>query len=212
MVREQRPHKFAACIRSQFGFVGRRLSSLRLPLGKRCQPSFDMGPKKETAEEKSLRYQQQSQALSLKADMSVCLAAMKQNPSAISEVKRTLQNLGYIKDGVVMKGELPAGAAASSGDGSKAPPAKAGAKKLAAPSADLSVAPSATPAQASSEMLQTILAGIEPVALGPNGLRGLLKPGQRKIPKNILLELLEFVTDMDEDNIWSSMATVGHVI
>lgn len=102
------------CLRSGFLVQHGTRAGAPAPLGQRA--SEDLGPKKESHQEKSLRYQQASAHLALKADLTTCIAAMRASPDAVREVKRTWTNLGYIKDGGVMARK----GAAADGDSARA--------------------------------------------------------------------------------------------
>ena len=179
-----------------------------------------MPPKKETPEERSTRYQQQSAALAIKADMQRCIAAMKQNPSAVTEVKRTLTNLGYLFEGEVVRWERPEGhSAGTSAAPSDTPPsvdaAAAGRpspKAKAKATLDPSTPAPKSPTAASVEQLQAILSEAEPIGLSVHALRGLLRGAQRKIPKGILLEIHTFMSDLDDDADWEQLGTLGNVV
>lgn len=181
--------------------------------GDRAAGATTMGPKKESHQEKSLRYQQASANLALKADMTTCIAAMRASPDAVREVKRTLMNLGFLKDGEVVAAGASESGRAGSGQGSgAAAKEKGGCKKTCAPSIDPSTEAPKSPAEATPDVLQYILSSVEPVSLSLNALRGLLKGTQRKLPKGILLELHTFVFDCDDDVDWTSFGTLGKVV
>lgn len=165
-----------------------------------------MPNKKESAAEKAARFQKASSALSLRADLQTCYQVMKSNAAAVRAVHKCLTSLGYLSaDGSVAE-NAPSTTASETSTPTSATPKSAGKRQLH-DLFDMSAAPPESPRQASVEALQFILSKLEPASLSQHALRGCLRGAQRKLPKSLVMELLVFTVDADEDSGWPQTGT-----
>ena len=182
-------------------------------------PDVGMAPRKETPEARSQRLLRAGADLAVKADLQLCIAAMKANSAAVRHVKKMLVDMGFIDSaGSIVKGALPhervSGAAASPPDPAQ-PLALTPSGKGQGPTFDLaSEFPEdwQTLGQTSGEFLQWCLREAEPVAFSGHAMKALLKPSQRKVPKALLLEMVEFVFDLDEDTPLTGVGSYGAIL
>lgn len=161
-----------------------------------------MPNKKETAAEKAARFQKASSELALRAELQTCYQVMKTNGAAVQAVHKCLTSLGYLSsDGKIAASPPSTNSGSSTPASTKTP--KSDSKKQLNDLFDMSSVPPASPKHASVEALQFILAKLEPASLSQHALRGCLRGAQRKLPKTLVMELLVFVVDADEDSDWS---------
>ena len=180
-----------------------------LPFAFRC---FLMPPKMESPQAKSARYQLKSAELTIKAESQIIIATMRQAPSCITKIKKLLKDLKYIDamDSIVATESTACRLLVlNDEDGPEG-------VRLGEPSGndvlafDLSADIPHESAQTSSgEFLTFLLEQLEPVTCSKHSLKALLKKGQRKVPKPMLLELLEFICDWPPDGDWIALGSVG---
>lgn len=153
-----------------------------------------------------MRHSIKSADAAMKADKALITAVMNQSPSCVSRVMKTLRDLGYIdaSDGVIERHELGI--------------AKVPANTMPSPSKASDVNPS-DPLPANSHTLATcdvyLLAYLsercEEITFSTHSMKALLRRNQRKLPKDSLLECLEFMTDIPRDISISTCGTVGNL-
>jgi len=172
-----------------------------------------MPPTRESLNAKSERLRRQSEEIGRKADLVMINSIVKSDPAAMAAVKELLLQSG--------KWQAPAVAAAA-GIPPPAPPGAAaripvgGLVAAAAPAAPPTAfnlgdpAPS-SPAAAPAPFLQFVLQQLEPAALSLHAQRGLLRAGQRLVPKVTLLEILTFAVDQEPTANWEHLS-VGDLI
>ena len=179
-----------------------------------------MPPRKETPEEKSRRLLRAGANLAVKADMQLCIGAMRENSESIRHVMKTLVDLGFIDtsgnivnatSGSEQQAALTDIAAGAPG----ASPGQPGKGKASDPEFDMDEPVPETwavLANASVEFLQWCLKIVEPVAFSGHAVKAMLKGGQRKVPKTTILEIFEFLFDLDEDTPLHGVGTFGSFV
>lgn len=179
----------------------------RLPPATVAPSLVAMPPKRESAFEKSIRHSIKSAEAALKADKSLITAVMNQSQSCVPRLKKTLRDLGYIdeKDGIIERHEMPAPKVAPSA--ATPSPNKMNLRK------DEPLPESVnTLADCDAQTLGYLLEMCEEITFNPHSLKALLKRGQRKIPKEPLLECVEFLTDMPRDVQIKTCGTLGNSV
>ena len=182
-------------------------------------PDVGMALVKETPEARSQRLLRAGAELAVKADLQLCIAAMRENSGAVRHVKKTLVDMGFIDSaGSIVKGALPHGRvleAAAAPQGPAQPLALTQGGKGQGPAFELAAEfPEAwqTLGQTSGEFLQWCVKEAEPVTFSAHAMKALLKASQRKVPKSLLLEMVEFVLDLDEDTPLTGVGSYGAML
>lgn len=166
-----------------------------------------MPPKKETANEKAIRLQSSARALTAKSDLITVQQVLKTRPDLVQHVKRDFINMGILSaDGAKItaldskpsaheqqgRGDIKALLDAPGSSPSHAPAAGQG---------DLELHRNyATWSQVPVSFLKALLSKVEPVSLSMMNLRSLTKKGCKDPPRNILLEIFEYLTDTDPNS------------
>lgn len=154
-----------------------------------------------TPEEKSTRKAREAVQLRITADTATVKECMKEHPDCARDLRKTLSDLGYLDHkGKVKKAEPST---------FQMPDKSGGAGRGSAgcrgnPTVDEVCAGEVfkSPNDASPEFLAVLLEQCEPVTFAPYALRGVLLPTQRKVPKNVLLDCVVFVTGWEKDEPW----------
>lgn len=168
-----------------------------------------MPPKKESAAERSVRLTREADEIKFRATYLQACASMKANPAAVTAVKHHLRSLGLW---VSSSAKEVTACAASCSSGSEDEVASQGRKRAGCvpafldSKADEAVACMkvvsvhrnfATWSQVPPRHLERILSAVEPISLNVRMLKVLCSPGQRVVPRDKLLHLLEFATNID---------------
>ena len=171
-----------------------------------CGNLAAMAPKKETAAERSQRLACKADEIRVLADYNRACAVMKYRPEVISSVQNHMQAKGWW-DLPQLKAPVPEGREDSANAGQRTGCDAFEQFKADFPHVDACPVDLLTPmhrnyntwSSIGPKGIRAVLHCCEPVSLNSRLVMGLAGKHQREAPKDKLLELLEFIADIDGD-------------